>query len=141
LVKPEKPVPPQIQPTAPEPEPVEIEVDVKPGVVIGVLKPPVDIVLPVTGGDQAMPFIKVQPQYPATASARGIEGYVDVVFDVAATGATENIRIVNAFPSSVFNRSVVQAIKRWKYKPKLVDNQPVKSFDVRERITFELEKG
>lgn len=91
------------------------------------------------GSDQLMPLIKVQPDYPAIAAARGIEGFVDVVFDVTATGTTENIRIIHAEPSSVFNRSVIQALQRWKYKPKLVNDNPVKALDVRERITFEFQ--
>jgi protein TonB len=35
---------------------------------------------------------------------------------------------------------VIQAIQRWKYKPKIVDGNPVKAFDVRERITFEFDQ-
>lgn len=141
LEKPVKPQPPTIQPSAPELDPVDPNVKATAHGLLAVTKPIIDVQLDSSFGDQAMPFIKVQPNYPTSASSRGIEGYVDVMFDVAPTGATENIRIINAVPSSIFNSSVVQAIKRWKYKPRMVNEVPVKSFDVRERITFELEKG
>lgn len=91
------------------------------------------------GGDQLMPFIKIQPAYPARASERGIEGFVDVIFDVTAIGTTENIRIIYAEPSNIFNSSVIKAIKSWKYKPKMVNDVAAKAFDVRERITFKLD--
>src|SRR5690606_37169519 len=110
------------------------------GGLFNIVKPTIGVVLPDSSSDQAVPFIKVQPAYPTSASSRGIEGYVDVVFDVTTTGATENIRILTAFPSSIFNSSVIQAVKRRKYKPKIVDAQPIKSFDIRESITFELAK-
>lgn len=141
LEKPVKPQPPTTPPEAPELDPVNPEVNTLTDNLLAVVKPDINVELDSSFGDQAMPFIKVQPNYPTSASSRGIEGYVDVMFDVAPTGATENIRIINAVPSSVFNSSVVQAIKRWKYKPRMVNEVPVKSFDVRERITFELEKG
>lgn len=89
---------------------------------------------------QMIPFIKVPPQYPASALARGVEGYVEVVFDVTELGTTDNIRIVHAEPSSIFNRAVLKAIKNWKYKPNVVDGQPVRTPDVRDRVTFAMEK-
>ncbi|HSX85075.1 MAG TPA: TonB family protein [Cellvibrio sp.] len=141
LEKPVKPQPPTTPPEAPEPDPVDPHVSKSTDGLLTGSKPVIEVTLNSSFGDQAMPFIKVQPNYPTSASSRGIEGYVDVIFDVAPTGATENIRIIHAVPSSIFNSSVVQAIKRWKYKPRMVNDAPVKSFDVRERITFELEKG
>lgn len=139
--KPEKPEKPTLPPTLSEVQVFDPVTDADgPGLTfteIAITPPTISI----QTDNQLMPFIKVQPGYPATAAARSIEGYVDVVFDVTAAGATENIRIANAVPSSIFNRSVVQAVKRWKYKPKLIEGAPTKSFDVHERITFELEKG
>lgn len=141
LDKPVKPLPPTTPPEAPELDPVDPNVKTTTQGLLTVVKPEIDVQLDGSFGDRAMPFIKVQPNYPTSASSRGIEGYVDVMFDVAPTGATENIRIINAVPSTIFNSSVIQAIKRWKYKPRMVNDTPVKSYDVRERITFELAKS
>ena len=121
-------------------EPANVDAD--PGfnildpVVVG--KPPIDDGFGV--GGQMVPFIKIAPQYPQNAAAKGIEGYVDVMFDVTALGTTENIRILAYVPSSIFNKSVVKAIKGWKYKPNIVDGVPVKTFDVKDRVRFTMEK-
>lgn len=99
-------------------------------------KPPIENAF-ATG--QMIPFIKVPPQYPQSALVKGVEGYVDVIFDVTELGTTDNIRIVGYEPSSVFNRSVIKAIKNWKYKPNIVDGVPVRTWDVRDRVRFNLE--
>lgn len=137
--KPKRPVEPSVAPVTP---PSEITFDPPvPGVIqVTRAKPtiiPGNVLL--AGGDQLMPFIKVQPNYPARASARGIEGFVDVIFDVSTMGTTENIRVSRAEPSEIFNSSVMKAIKSWKYKPRVVDGVATKTFDVRERITFKLD--
>jgi protein TonB len=94
----------------------------------------------VAGIGQMIPFIKVPPQYPQAALSKGVEGYVDVMFDVTELGTTDNIRIIAYEPSSVFNRSVIKAITNWKFKPNVVDGAPVRTQDVRDRVRFNLEE-
>ncbi len=106
---------------------------------------PVDIVKPpIRGtfgvGGQMVPFIKIAPQYPAAAASKGVEGYVDIMFDVTELGSTDNIRIIGYVPSAVFNKSVIKAVKGWKYKPNQVDGVAVRTFDVKDRIRFAMEK-
>lgn len=121
-------------------EPIEVQVD--PGMNFGepplVAKPPIGDVFGFAG--QMVPIIRIAPQYPQAAVARGVEGYVDIMFDVTALGTTENIRIIAAVPSSVFNRSVIKAVKGWKYKPNVVDGVAVKTPNVRDRVRFNMEK-
>lgn len=93
------------------------------------------------GVGQMIPFIKVPPQYPQSALSRGIEGYVDVMFDVTELGTTDNIRIIAFEPSSVFNNAVLKAIKNWKYKPNVVDGVPIRTPDVRDRVRFNMDKS
>jgi len=99
---------------------------------------------PITGtfgvGGQMVPFIKIAPQYPAVAASKGVEGYVDIMFDVTELGSTDNIRIIGYVPSSVFNKSVIKAVRGWKYKPNEVDGVAVRTFDVKDRIRFAMEK-
>lgn len=80
------------------------------------------------------------PVYPRRASARGIEGYVDLVFDVSATGATKNIRVTAAEPAGVFEKSAVAAINRYKYRPQKIDGVEIATPNVRERIRYQLTK-
>lgn len=137
--KPDRPKTPPPPPELPKPI-VELVPRGITKIQIPVIKAELPVVAPLgLGGDQLVPFMKIAPNYPTAAAARGIEGFVDVMFDVTETGATENIRIIYAEPSSIFNRSVIQAIKRWKYKAKMIADKAVKSYDLNERITFELE--
>ena len=122
-------------------EPIEIDpgsTAINLGGPVVIEQPPIGVGIAGTG--QMIPFIKVPPQYPQSALTKGVEGYVDVMFDVTELGTTDNIRVVGFHPSSVFNRSVLKAIKNWKYKPNVVDGNPVRTPDVRDRVTFKLEK-
>lgn len=57
------------------------------------------------------------PEYPRRALDMRIDGYVIVLFDIDNHGRVDNIRITEAKPNNIFNRSVIQAMKRWKYPP------------------------
>lgn len=61
-------------------------------------------------------------------------------FDVTATGATDNIRVIASEPQGVFDREVVRAVKQWKYRPRVVDGKPRPSYNVTERVSFKLDK-
>ncbi len=138
---PVRPVEQQSPPPTNRFDPLEVTID-DGGMNLG---GPIDIVKPpITGtfgvGGQMVPFIKIAPQYPSAAATKGVEGYVDVMFDVTELGSTDNIRIIGYVPSSVFNKSVLKAVKGWKYKPNEVDGVAVRTFDVKDRIRFAMEK-
>lgn len=138
---PVRPVEQQLPPPVNRFDPPEVSIDGE-GMHLG---GPVDIAKPpMTGtfgvGGQMVPFIKIAPQYPAIAASKGVEGYVDIMFDVTELGSTDNIRITGYVPSAVFNKSVIKAVKGWKYKPNEVDGIAVRTFDVKDRIRFKMEK-
>jgi periplasmic protein TonB len=139
-VLPVKPIEQTLPPSITMLEPVEVNPN--PGAGFGgpmaIEKPAITSVFGV--GGQMVPFIRIAPQYPQAAATKGIEGYVDVMFDVTALGTTENIRIIAYVPSTVFNKSVIKAVQGWKYKPNVVDGTPVKTYDVRDRVRFAMEK-
>lgn len=95
--------------------------------------------IPVIDSSHILPMVKVNPNYPQAAATRGIEGFVDVMFDVTETGSTQNIEVVYAEPENIFNSAVIKAVSRWKYKAKMEDGVAVKVFGVRERIRFNLD--
>ena len=86
-----------------------------------------------------IPLTRVQPMYPPEAAQRGLEGWVELVFTVTPSGAVKDPRVVKAKPSFVFNRAAIQAIKKWKYRPKVVDGKPVTKRGERVRLNFRLE--
>jgi len=84
--------------------------------------------------------IKPQPNYPSRAIAQGLEGYVDVEFDVTAGGAVVNPRVI-ASSHAIFESSALDAAKRFRFKARVVDGVPQPSYGLRNRFTFQMERG
>ena len=82
----------------------------------------------------------IAPLYPNRARQRGIEGYVDLMFDVSAAGKTENIRVIDANPKGYFERAAMKALAKWKYQPAMEDDIAMATKNVTRRFTFELEQ-
>ncbi len=94
-----------------------------------------------TGDGEYLPIIKVAPIYPRNAAQRGIEGFVVLEFTVNELGAVIDPVVINAEPPGIFNRAAIEAAKKFKYKPKIVDGKAVPVSGVKNLIRFELEKS
>lgn len=91
-----------------------------------------------SGDGEYLPIVKVAPVYPRRALSRGIEGYVIVEFMVDKTGAVKNPVVVEANPPDIFDRAAMDAALKFKYKPRVVNGEPVEVAGVQNRITFEM---
>jgi TonB family protein len=80
------------------------------------------------------------PVYPARAEARGVEGWVDVQFTVATDGSTRDIVASGSSPAGVFEESVLDAIRDWRYQPRVVAGKPVDQ-RVELRVSFKLRRN
>ncbi|PCJ38501.1 MAG: hypothetical protein COA99_11835 [Moraxellaceae bacterium] len=87
-----------------------------------------------------LPIVKVAPNYPALAARRGIEGFVILEYTVTHQGTTKDIVVIEAKPSSIFNRNAIRSARRYKYKPRMKDGVAVDVHGVRTIINFEMEK-
>ena len=85
-------------------------------------------------------IISVRPNYPASASNRGIEGQVIVRFDVSEMGTVINVVVVES-SNRLFDRSAIEAAKKFRFKPKVIDGVPQISFNVQRLFTFEMEQN
>lgn len=85
-----------------------------------------------------LPIVRVAPVYPARALSRGIEGYVDMSFTVTSAGTVKD-PVVLFSTSSLFERAALRAVLKFKYKPRVVDGEPVEVPNVKTRITFQIE--
>ncbi|MDE0885127.1 MAG: energy transducer TonB [Myxococcota bacterium] len=73
----------------------------------------------------SVPLVRVPPQYPIRAAERGIEGWVVLRFTITATGTVENPEVIDAKPKRIFDRAAIRALKKWKYRPRIVDGQSI----------------
>jgi protein TonB len=72
-----------------------------------------------------MPLQRIPPQYPRDAARAGITGWVQLEVVVNADGSVRTARVLDAKPKGMFEASAIQAVLRWKFKPKVVDGKPV----------------
>lgn len=86
-----------------------------------------------------LPIVKVEPKYPSSALSRGTEGYCTVEYTVTTTGETDNI-VEYDCPQKVFLRASITAAKKFKYKPKVVDGNPIEVPGVRNRFIYRMAK-
>ena len=91
-----------------------------------------------SGDGEYLPIVKVAPIYPRRALTRNIEGYVLLEFVVTSTGAVRDPVVIEAKPPGFFERAAMQAALKFKYKPKVIDGDPVEVSGVRNRIIFEM---
>ncbi|HUR40725.1 MAG TPA: energy transducer TonB [Verrucomicrobiae bacterium] len=92
-----------------------------------------------SGYSELIPLMRINPQYPRQALRDGISGWVDFEVIVNADGTVKSARPVKAQPRGVFETAAMQAILKWKFKPKVVDGKGVEQKAI-QRIDFNLEK-
>jgi protein TonB len=137
-----KPPPPPDEPPPDMPEQSFDQSDVSIGVDMGAVDANVDLNVGGIGGfssdGEYLPIVKVAPVYPRRAQTRGIEGYVLLEFVVTKSGAVRDPVVIEASPPGIFDRAAIQAALKFKYKPKVVNGEPIDVAGVRNLITFEL---
>ncbi len=154
--KPKKPPPPDEPPPDVPPQNFNVTVD-KAG--FSMANMDTNVIINVGGGGLGisvgdyLPIVKVQPQYPRRALSRGMTGWVIVEFTVTDKGTVEDAVVVENCgwiqnvrkegecvdnPSSVFDSAATKAALKFKYKPKVIDGEPVATAGVQNKITFEL---
>lgn len=139
----EKPPEPQARP----PEAVEPRVDVvNPSpVAVDVPAPPVQTELSVQGlglvvsDGEYQPLVKVEPPYPFSARSRGIEGYCIVEYTVTAAGTVIDAVVIEADPKGIFDKVSVEAALKFKYRPRVVNGEPIAVRGVRNKFIYSLE--
>lgn len=124
------------EPELPEVEPVEIDETIDTqfhgGVRIG-------LGTGFSSDGEYLPIVKVAPIYPRRAQTRGIEGYCVIEYTVTTSGGTRDPKIVDC-SSSVFASASMRASLKFKYKPRIIDGEPVEVNGVLNKFTYELER-
>jgi protein TonB len=87
----------------------------------------------------AQPLVRIPPQYPERCMNRAAPTETVLLqFDVTPEGQTTNIQVIDS-SNSCLNREAIRSVERWKYQPKIVDNEPQWRRGVQTQVTFNLE--
>ena len=138
--KPEKPPEPETPPEMPSPSSAD---NLDNSMAVSMSAPSIDACISVGGigfgvsDGEYLPIVKVAPVYPSRALSRGLEGYVIVEFTVTTNGSVRDVSVVES-TSTLFERAASEAALKFKYKPRVIDGQPVEVPGVRNKITFEI---
>lgn len=91
-----------------------------------------------SGDGEFLPIVRVSAVYPRRALQRGIEGYVDIEFTVSKLGSVTNPKVMQASPEGIFDQAALDATLKYKYKPRVVNGEPMEVSGVEVRVKFEL---
>src|SRR5690554_1623932 len=86
-----------------------------------------------------VPIVKVQAGDPRRGLQRRIEGYVVVDFTVTKQGTVRHPDMVEAQPENIFDQAAIDAVLKFKYKPRVVQGEAVEVKGVRNRLTFAID--
>ena len=89
------------------------------------------------GNSQVVPLVRINPQYPRNELLVGVEGWVKVRFTVEPDGSVSSPKVIQSKPPRVFDTAALRAIKKWKFKPKVVNGVAVQQ-DGTQLIEFKL---
>ncbi len=98
---------------------------------IAVINPPVTDTVPeyakfIPYEDEPVLVVKNQPAYPELARAAHVTGSVVLQIRVNRQGAVSKVVVVKSNPSGLgFEDEAVKAVRSWKFKPALNNQQPV----------------
>ena len=84
-----------------------------------------------------LPIVRISPVYPRDMLRDGINGVVIVEFTVATNGTVANAKSI-ASSNKRFEKPALQAARRFKYKPRVIDGERVDTTGVEVSITFSL---
>jgi protein TonB len=87
------------------------------------LKPKLQMMSVSQGVSQGLLFKKVAPVYPSGALRLRIEGTVELVATISKNGDITQVKVVSG--DSQLSKAAVDAVKQWKYKPYLLNGEPV----------------
>ena len=79
---------------------------------------------PLAEGD-VLPIVRIDPQWPREALIEGIEGYVVVEVTIGADGSVKDVRVLQSEPKRMFDRNVIRAVLKWKFKPRIINGVAV----------------
>ena len=78
----------------------------------------------------------VKPAYPPMAKIARVQGSVVLAAIIGKDGTIQNLRVISS-ASPLLNQAAVEAVKQWRYKPYILNGEPVE-VDTTVTVTFTL---
>jgi protein TonB len=73
--------------------------------------------------EEGMIVSRTIPPYPIIARTMGVQGTVVLAASISKAGTIENLRVVSG--PVALQRAALDAVSTWRYKPYMLDGQPV----------------
>jgi protein TonB len=89
------------------------------------------------GVSQGLLMKKVQPVYPRNAIFMRLEGSVELMATISKTGDISHVKVLSG--DSQLTKAATDAVKQWKYKPYLLNGEPVE-IQTQVTVNFKLPK-
>jgi len=109
-------------------EPVTPNLDIK----FPDIKTPIDLKGAMLQGSNSLasnsaliPLVRISPRYPREALLSGETGFVTIRLTVDEEGKVIDAVISESRPPRIFDRAALQAVLRWKFKPRVIDGVAV----------------
>jgi protein TonB len=88
--------------------------------------------------DPAMLIQRVEPVYPTLARQIGRSGRVELRAIIATDGTIQSLRVVSGDP--FFYQSALDAVRQWRYKPTVLNGEPVE-IDTFVSVIYNMDRG
>jgi protein TonB len=92
-----------------------------------------------SGVTQGLLVRKVEPTYPQMAKIARVQGAVLLAALIGKDGTIQNLHVVQT-ASPLLNQAALDAVKQWKYKPYILNGEPVE-VDTNITVNFTLSGG
>lgn len=87
---------------------------------------------------EVIAILRIPPSYPRPARQARIQGYVTMEVGISPEGTVTEVTVVDTAPPRMFDIAAMDAMKRWKFRPKLVNGIAV-SQRAHQTIEFKIE--
>ena len=84
---------------------------------------------------QTLVLTKVNPQYPQDARDQRIQGVVLLRAIIDQDGNVSSVDLISGHP--LLAPAAIEAVKQWKYKPYLLNNEPI-AVEAQVQVNFTL---
>jgi protein TonB len=92
----------------------------------------------VTHIDPAMLIHRIEPLYPTLARQIGRGGRVELRAIIATDGTIQSLQVVSGDP--LFYQSALDAVRQWRYRPTVLNGEPVE-IDTFISVIYNMERG